>query len=419
MHYVFTPVGSGGDVRPFLAVAQRMVTLGHRVTLLAAEPFAADARRAGVEFVSIWPTEDYEREVLDPDLWNPRKGMRLVIRILLENLERFWEALESVHEHDTVFVSHALAFATRAFAEKHGAPSATMHLQPNVFRTIHDQPKTLPGVDVNRIPRAMRPLFWRLIDGLLIDPIIAPQLNRWRATHGLPPIRRVFQNGIHAPDLVLALFPDWFAPRQPDWPVQARHSGFPLVRDLPDPLDPELDAWLANGDPPIVFTAGTANRQAERFFEAAVDAAERLKRRALLLTQWREQLHSDLPETIRWSRWAPLGVVLPRSAAYVHHGGIGSCADGLAAGVPQLCMTMAFDQPDNAARLERLNAGRALTPKKFDGVTVAATLRALLDDHAVAAACRRAADRLRHEDGVGNAATALAAVGTPRDSTGR
>ena len=407
MRFLFTPIGSGGDVRPFIAVAQKIVAMGHTATVIAAEPFRDATRRAGLDFVSVWPRENYERDVMNPDLWHPSKGMRLVIRILTENLASAWNIVEGAYEEgNTVFVSHALAFPTRAFAEKHGAPSATMHLQPNVFRTIHDQPITIPGVNVNLIPRFMRATFWRLLEEFMIDPLLAPQLNTFRAERGLPPMERVFHTGTHAPDLVLALFPEWFGPRQPDWPPQCRHAGFPIIRNE-TPVDPELDAWLRAGDPPVVFTAGTANRQATKFFQAAVDAAARLGRRALLLTQWREQLPAELPPGARWSAWAPLAEVLPPSEAFVHHGGIGSCADGFAAGVPQLLMPMAFDQPDNAARLERLGAGRSLPPRKFDGARVAAVLEQLLGDPTVADACRMISERMSRDDGVANAAAAL------------
>ncbi|HJY34289.1 MAG TPA: nucleotide disphospho-sugar-binding domain-containing protein, partial [Vicinamibacterales bacterium] len=92
--------------------------------------------------------------------------------------------------------------------------------------------------------------------------------------------------------------------------------------------------------------------------------------------------------------------VLPRCAALVSHGGIGTLAQGLAAGVPQLTMPMGFDQPDNATRLERLGVGRWVIPSKFDGDRVAATLRALLDDGRTAARCREWSERIRARNAI-------------------
>ncbi|MEZ0273584.1 MAG: glycosyltransferase, partial [Roseimicrobium sp.] len=70
-------------------------------------------------------------------------------------------------------------------------------------------------------------------------------------------------------------------------------------------------------------------------------------------------------------------------------------SQALAAGVPQLLMPMGHDQPDNAARLEKLGAAASLAPKEFKAAKVAALLRQLRDDDRVAAACRTAAQKCR------------------------
>ena len=87
--------------------------------------------------------------------------------------------------------------------------------------------------------------------------------------------------------------------------------------------------------------------------------------------------------------YAPLSTLLPRCAALVHHGGIGTLAQALAAGVPQLTMPMGFDQPDNTTRLLRLGVARWVAPSKFTGERVAPLLDNLLNDPTVAAACAK------------------------------
>jgi UDP:flavonoid glycosyltransferase YjiC (YdhE family) len=72
----------------------------------------------------------------------------------------------------------------------------------------------------------------------------------------------------------------------------------------------------------------------------------------------------------------------------VHHGGVGTAAQGLAAGVPQLIMPMAHDQPDQAQRLKRLGVADWLLPKDFQADAVAARLQQLLKAEKTAAACR-------------------------------
>jgi UDP:flavonoid glycosyltransferase YjiC (YdhE family) len=226
---------------------------------------------------------------------------------------------------------------------------------------------------------------------------VAPALNAWRAELGLPAVSRVFRSWLNSPQRVIGLFPPWFAPPQPDWPPALRLTGFPLF-DESDPskaadLDggaetQDLRRFLDEGGAPIAFTPGTANAHAQRFLQAGVEAAVRLNRRALLLTRRGHQVPRDLPPSIRHVSYAPFSQLLPRCAALVHHGGIGTCAQALAAGIPQLVMPMGFDQPDNAARLKRLGVGAALVPAKFTGARVASELTTLLSHPAAAAACR-------------------------------
>jgi UDP:flavonoid glycosyltransferase YjiC (YdhE family) len=198
------------------------------------------------------------------------------------------------------------------------------------------------------------------------------------------------------------MFPDWFFRPQPDWPAQLRITGFPLFDKAgSDPLEPALDAFLAGGEPPVVFTPGSANRQAPRFFKVAVQAATRLGRRALLITPYAEQLPRSLPSHIKHVPHVPFSSILPRCAAIVHHGGIGTCAQGLAAGIPQLTMPMGFDQPDNAMRLARLGVGAYLFPHRFRIRAVAGALRSLLESRETAYACRRFSEAIASVDAIG------------------
>jgi UDP:flavonoid glycosyltransferase YjiC (YdhE family) len=229
----------------------------------------------------------------------------------------------------------------------------------------------------------------------VIDPLIVPKLNAFRQELRLPPVTRVFRHWLHSPQRVIGLFPDWFAPPQPDWPPALRLTGFPQYDESDQQqLSPSLLEFLDRGSAPIVFTPGSANQNAAAFFRGAVDAAARLNRRALLLTRFTEHLPT-LPPTVHHESFAPLSRVLPRSAALVSHGGIGTLAQALAAGVPQLTMPMGFDQPDNTTRLLRLGVARWVKPSEFLGERVAPLLNTLLTDPAVTSACAKYAALLK------------------------
>lgn len=97
-----------------------------------------------------------------------------------------------------------------------------------------------------------------------------------------------------------------------------------------------------------MVSAGTAQAQSHVFFANATTACERLKYSGILITQYAEQIQARLPPGVRHVPYAPLATLLPHARAIVHHGGIGTSARALAAGIPQLVAPLAYDQFDNA-----------------------------------------------------------------------
>ena len=401
MRFILTPVGSAGDVHPFVGIGHVLKARGHEVIVLAAGPFGEVVRKAGLVFEETVSVEEFDAVSKHPDIWHPRRGLRLVLDEVATRLRPAYERLKTLHQPGrTVLVGHSLSFFTRVFEEMHRVPAATIHLAPSIFRSDHAQPTYAPGLDGSSWPVWLKRSVWWSIDRFMLDPNIVPALNDWRRELGLPPVTRIFGEWIHSPQRVIGLFPDWFGLPQPDWPAAARLTGFPLY-DNSDPvnLSPSLTRFLDDGDPPLLFTPGTANQAATQFFKAALDASQRLGRRALLLTRYAGHLPT-LPPTAHHELFVPLSQVLPRCAALVSHAGIGTLAQGLAAGVPQLTMPMGFDQPDNATRLQRLGVARWVVPSKFTGERVAAALGDLLDDSRTASNCRRWADQIRAHNAV-------------------
>ena len=421
-HFLLTPVGSSGDVHPFIGIGRTLRARGHDVTILTAEPFRAVCERAGVRFLELHSQAEFDEMTRHPDLWHSRKGLTLILRKVASALRPHYELISSVYEPGrTVLVAHALAFAARVFEEANQAPAATIHLAPSIFRSVFQQPSSIPGVDASRLPRWVKRSAMWLIDRLLLDPQIVPPLNALRRDVGLPAVSRVFKSWLHSPQRVIGLFPEWFGPVQPDWPAQLRLTGFPLYDESDvHALDPGLQSFLDAGSPPILFTPGTANRAATQFFAAALDATRRIKGRALFVTRYREQLPSELGDRERWEPYVPFSRVFHHCAAVVHHGGIGTCAQALAAGVPQLTMPLAFDQPDNTTRLWRLGVARWIRPSEFRGDRVASELVGLIDDQRVRDRCRHWANEIRRRDGLADTCALLEAMtgGADRGQTG-
>jgi UDP:flavonoid glycosyltransferase YjiC (YdhE family) len=415
MKFVMTPVGSAGDVHPFIGLGRALRARGHDVVIVTAGPFEQTVTRAGLGFRETVSAEIFNQLSRHPDLWNSYRGLKLVLGSVASYLRLGYERVAEVYEPGrTVLVGHALSFGTRLFEETHAVPAATLHLAPSIFRSDFEQPAIAPGRDLTWAPRWVKRSFWWAADRVLSDPPIVPKLNAFRHELGLPPVSRVFRDWLHSPQRVIALFPDWFAPPQPDWPPALRLTGFPQYDESDQQqLSPTLLEFLDTGSPPVVFTPGSANQDAAAFFRGAVDAATRLNRRAVLLTRFTEHLPT-LPPAVHHEGYAPLSRLLPRCAALVHHGGIGTLAQALAAGVPQLTMPMGFDQPDNTTRLIRLGVARWIAPSRFTGERVAPLLDTLLTDPAIASSCAKYAALLKDGSALSRTCDLLEALSSGR-----
>lgn len=392
------PLGSHGDMHPFLAIAAALKARGHCVTMICSGYYEDLVRRMGLEIVPLETADAFLKEIRNPDVWHWRRGFAQIGQSLGRVIPLCFNAVADRAAGKTVLVYSSLAFGARIAQEKLGLPGVSVHLSPTLFRSVHTPPILPMGPLPSWFPAwGTRAVFW-WADARVLDPIFATPINAFRAQIGLAPVRRIFKDWIHSPQCTMGLFPDWYAPPQPDWPKQAALTGFPLFDEKDQsPMTAEVSRFLDAGTPPIVFTPGSAMYFGEQFFAAAVDACTRLGRRGLLLTRHGHQIPAALPDHVLYAPYVPFSQVLPRAAAVVHHGGIGSTAQALAAGVPQLMMPMGYDQPDNATRIRRFGVGDALPRRKFAGKAVAAKLDRLLTSVSVAAACKRVAEHFKKQ----------------------
>lgn len=348
---------------------------------------------AGLEFRQVGPDGLLGVWVDHPDAWTPGlPSFTRVVELALQAARPLYEELQALPAD--LVVSGAIAFGARLAAERDGFRQVTLHLAPGVFQSLYEPP-VVPGLE--KVPGFARGWLTRTLSDLAADRLAGPRLNALRAELGLPPVRRIFSRWWNSERLILGMFPAWFGPPQADWPAEVQLVGFPRydAADL-EPMTAEAESFLAAGSPPVVFTAGTGATHAEAYFAAAAAACRALGRRGMLLT--RQALGEGLGEDVRPFAYLPFSRLLPRCAALVHHGGIGTLSQALAAGIPQLVMPMAHDQHDNAERVHRLGAGRVLPFGKPE--RLAAELGALLADPGAARAAQECQARVLAEDGI-------------------
>lgn len=414
--FLITALGSYGDVHPMVGLGAALSARGHRVKIVTNPYFADVVADAGLEFVPLGKREDYLWLSRHPDLWHPLRGPKLVLGYAsAKKLRPLYDLLVANHTPgETVFCAHALDLASRVASERLGARVASVWFAPGVLWSVHDSPRLKGTLLGPHVPHWFKRIQYSLSDRFVVRPLLAPQLNRLRRELGLPAVEGIFSKWFFASDLTLGLFPDWFGPRQPDWPVNTKTVGFPLWDTpgnaaLPDGVQDFLDA----GTPPIAFSPGSANHEAHHFFAAAVEACQRLGRRGILLTKYDHQLPPKLPESVYHVGFVPMSRLLPHAAALVHHGGIGSCAQGFAAGVPQIIRPMSYDQFDNSRRVVRLGVGKEISVRRFSGHRVADAVAALLACPTVAARCRDLAARCNGRVALAAACDALEELAKP------
>jgi rhamnosyltransferase subunit B len=406
MRILVVSIGTYGDVLPFIAMAAELDRRGHQVTLASAATFEAAARRASVDFEPLMSVEDYSELFEHPQFWRPFFGARRLFSALPKFLKPTYDFVARHHvPGETLVIASALAMGARIARETMGVPVVSVHLAPIMFISRDDPPRTPYLIVPKWLPPALR---WKLQTGLyteFIAPLILPGLNEFRRSLGLKPKRRI-RSWWHSSQRLLLLFPKWFAPPQKDWPAEAVQLDFPRADTfgaVSSRLDRRLEAFLDAGDKPVAVTFGSGRLGGDAVYRAAIEACLELGRRCLVLSQQELDIPSGHEDKVFFSRYAPLSEVLPRCAALVHHGGVGTVAMAFGAGVPQLISPLGFDQFDHAARVRRLGGGLSLARSRFNARRVAKALRTLLSSPQVAGRCARIAAAMSKEDVIAKA----------------
>lgn len=394
--FLLCPSGSHGDVHPFLAIGKALRARGHRVAMSTSAHFESLALAAGFDFDAVGTETDFQETVNDPNLWHPSKSLSVIF-----DKTRFPRLLRESYQHiqsryvpgETVAVAGSLAIGARIAHDALGVPLATVHLQPMGIASATDPP-IFPGGSPGRWwPTWLTRFYYWVGERIVLDSMLSKTVNGLRHEQGLKPIRRIWGPWRHSSQCILGLFPDWFGTAR-DWPSHMFCTGF-VRYDQSDlaSTSPALESFLSEGDLPVVISFGSAMRTGRAHFEAALAACASLGLRAVLLAKGGDQI-PPLPPNAIHADYAPFSQVFPRAKAVMHHGGIGTSAQALAAGVPQLVMPLAFDQFDNAARLVNLGVARSLPARRFTMKSAANTLESLLKQ---TTECKTMKARMQHD----------------------
>ncbi|MHB1078046.1 MAG: glycosyltransferase [Prosthecobacter sp.] len=391
------PHGTSGDVFPFIWLGRLLKQHNHRVTLIAARAFERASLRAGVDFMPL-ARDDFDEMLAHPGLFKIIEGTQVAHGYAGRATGDYAAAIElwmARNGRPDLMLAPMTCFGARLIREKIGIPLVTVHAYPLLVNSAHAPPLFIPAFRWLRwLPLALRRLV--LSGPNPFDRYAHPHVRKACDDHGVPAPQSLRWEWWDSPDGVLALFPAWYGPPQPDWPRKLLQWDFPL-EDLSheEKLSPALKTFMEAGDKPVLFTAGTGHRHARNFFETALQLVTQIQCRAVFVTHDLNQLPASLPASVHAVTYAPFSLLLPHVAAFVHHGGMGTVAQCLAAGVPQLIVPMAHDQFDNADRVNRLGVGLVLGTGGFSLKRVLPLLKRCLEDSGIRQRAAACAERMR------------------------
>lgn len=419
MRITIIALGSRGDVQPFVALALGLELAGHDVRIAAACDYSALVESYSVQFE---PLVGYIRDLMDPHLVydmldgaaNPvhfgRRAFAAISPVLPSLLADVRRASRGA---EALIVSTLGVYAAFDIAQEMGIPMYMVHMHPygptrafpNVFFPFLPRWVPLRGTYNLLTHRLVEAAFWQFLaaglnEGLLRTP--------GRGVSRLELLRRAWLSS----DPTLLAYSAMIGPPPPrDWGPQAHITGYWFLdrpRNWQPP--PDLVAFLEKGPPPVYVSFGStlAGRDPDKVTRLIVDALKRAGQRGILYSAWGDLGNSDLPPGVLMVEDVPHDWLFPKVAAVVHHGGAGTTAATLRAGVPSVVVPFYGDMRLWAGRLQRLGVAPAPIPRDHLSVErLADAIKEASDNAGMRARARAIGRRLDAEDGVASAIAAL------------
>jgi rhamnosyltransferase subunit B len=425
LRIVLSNIGTFGDINPLISIALELKRRGHAPVMALPNVYRSKIAPLGLEFRELRPDIDPTNTKLVEMIYDVKKGTETGLReflfpVLRQTYDDLLDAATEPARADLLLLGE-LNYAGPIVAEVTGIPWASYVLAPFSFFSAFDPPVLPPFPKLARADKApgmgrVMQRLARFVTRKWPEPVYA-----LRRELGLPPGRNPIFDAKHSPNLVLALFSRVLGTEQKDWPTKTLITGFCFYdADAGNAALPaQLGEFLAAGEPPVVFTLGSAAvLAAGDFYEQSALAAKELGVRAVLLIGGDPRndprngpRQQKLPDSICLAEYAPFSGLFPRASLVVHQGGVGTTAQCLRAGRPMLIMPYSHDQPDNARRMKRMGVAGVIQRSQYKPSRVARNVRDLLADPEYAERAHAAAEEVARENGVKTACDALERLG--------
>ena len=407
----FIAYGTRGDVQPTIALGKALQQRGHTVRILAGANFASWIKQQGLIPL---PTQIDMQAIMSSEGgrdWvekghNPVAELRIMRKLLEKHgmhlAEDAWAACQGSDLLISSFTSDVYAVG---MAERLDIPHASMPLQPTLF-TTKDGRVLLNAPLPNRISW-LNYLFGKLFIETAAWTLYGNIANRVRTEMLNLPAQTQRQNRADRRKMtILHGYSSHVVPHPADWPCNFHTAGYWFL-DEAERWQPsvELLEFLAAGPPPVALGFGSmTGRNPEQMSKIVVEAVQMSGQRAILLSGWAGLGQMQLPETIFQLAAAPHGWLFPRMATVVHHGGAGTTAAGLRAGVPSIVVPHFADQPFWGRRVAALGVGpKPITRTKLTANKLAAAIDTAVANQTMRQKAAELGEKIRAEDGIGKA----------------
>jgi UDP:flavonoid glycosyltransferase YjiC (YdhE family) len=377
--FALASYGTRGDIEPSAAVGLELLRRGHDVHMAVPPELVSFVESAGLAAVPYGPkVQEFLDEEFLRNMWTDfvRNPIRQVLKVW-DPLTKYWGDVSATLKplaDGADLLSTGLNFEQAAanVAEHYDIPLASLHHFP--MRANGRLVPSLPAPLVRSTMTAIEWLFWqstREVD------------NAQRAELGLPKATRRSQRRIaERRSLEIQAYDEIFFPGlAAEWARWGDRRPFvgALTMELPTDADDDVASWIASGTPPICFGSGSiALESAADTVRMIASACARLGERALICFGGTD--FSDVPQFDHVKAVGPVNyaTIFPACRAIVHHGGSGTTAASLRAGIPTLALWSSADQPYWAASIKRLKLGTARRFSATSEETLFADLRQIL-----------------------------------------
>ncbi len=416
MKMMIFSMGTRGDVQPLIALGKGLQAAQIDFTLVVGSNFRDWLEDEGLPFADLGV--DMQAMMSSPagQNWiensssNPLNEMRHMHKMVTDNALSMGEASLQLCQQADMLVSNLPTFSfVYSVAQKLNKPLINILLQPMKPTRLADS--TLRPI----IPRHSNPL--NLISGYMglafLWQIFADGTNQIRREIlDMPPLTRgEFIGAWNRTPTIHGISP-LVAPNAPDWSANTYTSGYWFL-DQPDwQPSAELSAFLEAGSAPVYLGFGSmSSSTAEQTASIMIEALQRTGQRGIIASGWGGLKTSHVPDNIFLLDAAPHDWLFPQMTAAVHHGGSGTTAAALRAGIPSTVVPHMGDQPYWGRRVHELGVGPKMIPRhQLTADRLTQAIQQMVNDSSMRQKARELGGKIQQERGVENGVQALQAI---------